>query len=211
MLPIEAVKNGLGYLRQNPTFLLQAARDAARLRIAVPLDALRWLIEKLPKRGKGPQELEVFATPPALGVGATVDLFGTKLRVSASVSIDQVRAGSEEVRIELRVADLQIQAPPGSPAAQMIGAMDLKRPGNLMGFMPKKPPALVEAKDDRFVLDLLRVPSLGANKVLRKALGVVADVVSIKEIRTQGDVLVIGLGVHPLALPGALRRLQAAS
>jgi hypothetical protein len=137
-----------------------------------------------------------------------VDLFGTKLRVSANIGFDAVSAGPEEMRIEIRVGDLKVVAPPGSPAAQMISAMDLKRPGSLMGFMPRRPAVLVEARDDRFVFDLLKVPALAKNKALRKALTVLSDVLSIKEVTTNGDVLVISFGVRPTAVPGALLKLR---
>jgi len=113
MLPIDALKNGLGYLRSNPMFVVHAARDAARLRVDVPIDLLRWLVARLPK-GKGPGEIEIYAKPPALGIGATIDLFGTKLRVTANIGFDTVRADQEEMRIEIRVGDLKVVAPPGA-------------------------------------------------------------------------------------------------
>ncbi len=209
MFNLKAVRNGLGYLRSHPSFLLQAAKDATRLQIDVPLDLLRWAVARMPKKGKL-AGLEVYANPPALGVAATLDLFGTQMRVTADVGFDAVSARSDELRIELRIAELKISAPPNSPAAQMLGAMDLKRPGNLLGFLPKKPPGLVEARDDRFVFDLMRVPALAGNKGLKKALEVLQDVVHIKEVRTSGDLLTIGLGVQVGAVPGALAKLRAA-
>ena len=99
----------------------------------------------------------------------------------------------------------------GSPAAMMLGSMDLTKPGNLMGFMPQKPPALVEASGDRFVLDLLKVPKLAANKGLKKLLALVADVIVIKDVRTEGDMLVVGFKVNARALPLALARLRASN
>ncbi len=210
-MPLEMVKDGLSYLRANPLFLVRAARNAARLRLGIPIDALRWLVEHRPKGGKGPESIELYAAPPALGVGATVDLFGTKLGISSSIEIDSIDANEDALRVVLRVRDLKVDAPKGSPAAMMLGSMDLSKPGNLMGMMPQKPPALVEASGDRFVLDLLKVPKLAANKGLKRLLALVADVIVIKDVRTEGDMLVVGFKVNARALPLALARLRASN
>jgi len=210
-MPIDAMKDGLSYLRANPLFLVRAARNAARLRLGIPIDALRWLVDHRPKGGKGPESIELYAAPPALGVGATVDLFGTKLSISSSIEIENVDANESALQVALRVRDLKVDAPAGSPAAMMLGSMDLKNPGNLMGFLPQRPPALVEAKGDRFVIDLLKVPKLGGNKLLKRALAVLADVVTIKDVKTEGDMLIVGFGVNARALPLALARLRSAN
>ena len=206
---LEAVKGGLSYLRSNPTFLVAAARQLTHLTLPVPLDALRWLIARRPQ-GKGPERIEIDAAPPALGVGLTVDLYGTKLDVSAHIHIDSIEATGEALRIALRVKELALKAPQGTPAAMMVQSLDLSRPANLMNMMPQKHKILVEAEGDRFVLDLFQIKALGGNETLRRVLGALSEAFSIREVRTDDSgVLLVGLGINPLALPQAVLRLRA--
>src|SRR5690348_2897723 len=86
---LSMAKGGLSYLTSHPLFLVDAARNAARMRVAVPLDLLRWAIERRP-RGKGPERIEITAAPPGLGVSLTVDLYGTKIDVSSVIAIEAV-------------------------------------------------------------------------------------------------------------------------
>jgi hypothetical protein len=205
---IDAVFGGIHYLRSNPLFLFRAARNAARLELSMPIDLLRWAIERRP-RGKGPERIELSAEDPALGVGLTVDLYGTKIDVAAKITVEAIDNGADELSIALRVRDLSVKAPPGSPAAMMVQSLDLAHPGNLIGMMPQKHAGLIDAHDDRFVLNLMKLPSLAKNRRLRRILGALSFI-GVREIRTDGDLLVIGLSVNPLHLPAALQRVRGA-
>ncbi len=209
MSMLSMAQAGLSFLGANPTFLVTAARNAVRREVTVPLDLLRSLIERRPP-GKGPERIEVSAAPPALRVGLTVDLYGTKLDVAANVTVDSVDNLDGALKMALLVRDLEITAPPDSPAAMMVRSLDLRRPGNLLQMMPKRPSVLVEADGDRFVIDLLKLRALGKNRWLRRVLAAIADAVAVQRVVTDGDLLVIGLRVHPLALPSALLRLRRA-
>src|SRR5581483_2234230 len=144
---IDAARGALTYFVSHPTVLLQAARNAARFELSVPIDLLRWAIDRRP-RGKGPEKIELFDADPAIGVALTVDLYGTKLTVSARIEIESIENLDGELKVSLRVSELHVAAPPDSPAAMMINSMDLSRPGNLMKMMPQKHAALVSAEDD---------------------------------------------------------------
>jgi hypothetical protein len=203
---LNLVMGGLSYLRQNPFFLVKAAKNAARLDLSVPVDLLRWAIDKRP-RGKGPERIELSAEDPALGVSLTVDLYGTKIDVNSKITVESIENNDDELKVALRVSDLSVKAPPGSPAAMMVSSLDLSRPGNLMNMMPAKHAALVDAHDDQFVLDLLKVPALAKNKVLRRALAALSFI-AVREVRTDGDLLIIGFRVNPLGIPAALGKLR---
>ena len=88
-------------------------------------------------RGKGPERIELFDADPAIGVGLTIDLYGTKLEVSSKIEIESIENLDDEFKIALRVSGLDVKAPAGSPAAMMIQSMDFTRPGNLMKMMPQ--------------------------------------------------------------------------
>lgn len=208
VIGLSALQDGFSYLLGNPAFLLRAALNAARLRIGIPLDALRWLAGHLLQGPKVPKDVEITGAAPALGLAMTVNLMGTPLRIRCSLRVEDLRAQEPQLLLELRVRDLAIEAPPSSPAAQMFGAMDLTKPGNLMAFMPKRPPALIESRDDRFVFDLMRVPALGKNPLVARALFALAEVVSVREVTVEDDLLVLALRATPMGLPLALARIR---
>jgi hypothetical protein len=208
--PRDALRAGAGYLRRNPSELLTLARNAAGLRLTVPLDALRWLVENLPRGPRSPRDIAIGAAPPALSIGLTSELMGNAFRVTQDVKIEEVRASENELVVTLRVANLSLKAlgAQDSPMANLFKAMDFSDPAQLMNFMPQKSPALVEAKKDRFVVDLLRVPKIAANPTVRKALEVVTPLLTITEIYTEDDHLVLALRARAGGLTAALAALR---
>jgi hypothetical protein len=209
-LPRAALRAGADYLRRRPSELLTVAKNAAGLRLTVPLDALRWLSEHLPKSAKSPKDLTIGAAPPALALGVTAELMGFPLRAAADIKIEEIKAGPTDLSLTLRVRNLSLKAlgAQDSPMANLFRAMDLSKPGNLINMMPQRPPALVEVKDDRLVVDLLKVPKIAAHPFVRRALEIVTPVMSIADVRIEDDHLVVALRARPGGLSEALAALR---
>jgi len=209
--PVAAIQTGVSYLARHPGTLFSMARNAAALRLTIPLDALRWAAAR---SKKGPSDVVLGDANGAVTFGATLDVMGAKLRAEAGIYIEEVRLGPDELRIAFRVADLRLRSLDGdaSPMGQLLksGAIDPSKPANLVNFMPKKPAALVEAKDDRFAVDLMKVPKLAQNARLRAILATFRPLVSIREVRAEHDQLLIGLRPHPMGVVSAAGALLAA-
>jgi hypothetical protein len=208
-LPIRAALRSAGrFIAKNPTTMFNIARHALGLKIAVPLDAMRWFIANTPPGKKAPQDVTVMARPPAINVGASVDLMGTPVRASASIKIDELQIGPEQLRVKVRLSnvDLKLLGESFTPVAGLIksGALDLSKPGNLAKFMPKRPDVLVEAQDDYIVLDLMKNPKIRQNDRVRRVLETLTPVVNVTSLETDGDMLLIGLRATPLGFPRAL-------
>ena len=188
--------------------MLSMARHALGMRIAVPLDSLRWFIANTPPSKKAPQDVTITPRPPAIGVGATVDLMGTTVRAGASIRVDQIEVSDDKFRVTLRLSDvtMKVLGESFTPVAGLIksGALDLSKPGNLAKFMPKKSPVLVEAHDDILVLDLMQVPKFAANERVRGLLGTVTPVIQVAGLSTEGDFLILQLRASPFGIPRAL-------
>jgi hypothetical protein len=211
--PVNALRAGFDYLKRNPGELLHAARNAAGFKVVVPLDALRWFVANAPPSKKAPKDVVIGQKPPSLTFGATVDLMGTTVRARAAIAIDELRLGPDELRVALRLSDvaLEVMGKGDTPVGALIksGALDLSKPGNLANFMPKRPAALIEAKDDRIVLDLMKVPKIAENPRVRKLLSVVTPVLVIRDIRTEDDHLVIAIRPRLGGLGSSLAALRA--
>jgi len=201
------------YIRRNPDEIVRATLNAGRLRFGVPIAALRWLAGQA-KGKKAPKDIELGAVPPALRLTATVDAMGTQLRAGANVHIDEIEITPETIRIGMRVADVKLKVLDDSetPVATLVksGALDLSKPGNLVKFIPKRPKAIVDAHDDRIVIDLMQIPAIGENKRLKRALQIVSPLVGIRAIETEGDHLFIALRATPAGLREAIVALREA-
>ena len=193
---------------QHPTTMLSMARHALGMRIAVPLDALRWFIANTPPSKKAPQDITITPRPPAIGFGATIDLMGTTVRAGASVRVDRIEVGEHAFKVTLKLSDvtMKVLGESFTPVAGLIksGALDLSKPGNLAKFMPKKPPVLVEAHDDIIVIDLMQDRKFADNDKVQGVLGTLTPVVQVSGLSTDGDFLILQLRASPFGIPRAL-------
>jgi hypothetical protein len=78
-------------------------------------------------------------------------------------------------------------------------------------FLPRRPPAIVEAEDDRIVVDLMKVPSFARNTILRRALAVVTPMVGVRQVETVQDHIYIALRVRPRGLGQTIAALRRRS
>ena len=203
------------YVRANPEVLVKAAIDAAMLRFAIPVAALRWAASQAldgNAGSKAPKDVQIDTSPPALRLGATVDAMGTALRASAAIRIDEVTIAADSVRIGIRLHEVKLAliGESESPIATLIksGALDLSKPGNLIKFIPQRTPMIVEAGGDRVVIDLMLVPQIAKNARVRRALSIIAPVLGIRAIETDRDNLYVALRATPSGLREALVALR---
>ena len=112
---IDSAIKAAGFLTTHPLFFLQSAINVARRELTLPIPLLQWALDKRP-RGKGPERIELTHADPALGLGLTVDLYGTKLQVSAELTIESIEPKPDALNLALRVRNLKLDAPAGSPA-----------------------------------------------------------------------------------------------
>lgn len=209
--PRAMLQAAVGYVRKNPDEVVRAAVNATGLRFGVPLATLRWFAGQI-KGAKAPKDVEISAAAPAIRFSAVVDAMGTPIRASAALKVDEVEIAEDSLRVAVRLREVKLAlvGESDSPVALLIksGALDLSKPGNLVKFIPKRPPAIIEADGDRIVLDLMKVPKLAQDTRIRRALGVLAPVLGIRAIETDRDHLYVKLRASPAGLPEALGKLR---
>ena len=211
MKPAFVLQAAASYLGAHPEELLRFLKNALELRVGVPLQALRWWAGQ--SNGKrAPKDLEIEARPPGLFVAASFELMATPLRASAVIFVDSVEIKSDALLVALRLAEVKLEVlDPGSetPIAALLrsGALDLSKPGNLAAYMPKRPAVLVDAKDDRIVLDLLRHPKLG-NQRVRRVLELLSPVCAVRGIATDVEHVDLALQPFPQGLSEALSAVR---
>ncbi len=197
------------YLRDHPEEIVRALKGALGLRFGVPLDALRYFARELAGGKKMPKDIQIDSAPPGLRIAMTVEApGGTVLRVSLALFVEEVSITPDEIRLGTRISDMTLKVLDGfqTPVAALVqsGALDLSKPGNLVAFIPKRPPMIVDAKDDRIVIDALKVPNLASNPKIRRALSVATPVLTVRAIRSKDDHLDVHLKASLSGLPVAL-------
>jgi len=202
-----------GYLRGHPEEIVRAVKNALALRVGVPLQALRWWAAQ-GKGRKAPRDLEIEARPPGLYVAASFELMNTPLRASAVVYIEDVSIRRGSFRLELRLDRVELSVlddKADTPIAALLrsGALDLSRPGNLAAYMPRRPAVLVEAKDDRIVLDLLRHPKFQAGRA-KKIFDLVTPLLGVRAVAAEDEHVDVDLEPFPEGLSEALQAVQSA-
>lgn len=199
------------YLKANPDEILRAAKGALGLRLGVPLDALRYFARQIGDSKKAPQDIVIEAAGSGLRLAATVRAMGSTLRARLTLHIQRLDLSTQELKVEARIADLDVEVLDGddTPVAGLIksGALDLSKPGNLVAYMPKRPPARVDAKDDIVVVDLMKVDKVAKDARLNKALSVLTPVLNIASVQTRED----HLDIHFKASPSGLGEAIAAA
>jgi hypothetical protein len=213
--PKVLVKAAADYLRRHPEEVVRLLKSALGLRLGIPLDALRYLADKLGQGPKAPKDVVIEAREPGLGLALTVKAMGSTLRVALNLYIEELEIAQDHLRITARISNMDLQVLDGvdTPVAGLIrsGALDLSKPGNLVAFMPKRPEALVEAKDDRIVIDLLKVPRLASDARLKRALGVLTPVLTVATIKTRDDHLDVQLRATPSRIGESVTAVRASS
>ncbi len=199
-----------GYLRRNPGEISRLVRNLIGLRAGVPVDALRWLMEQAAKGGKI-EDPVITEVPPGLRVTANVDLMKTPVRASAVVYIDRVKIDADQIRLDVRLEEIwmEVIGESSSPVAALLrsGALNLSKPGELAKYMDL-PPVIVDARDNRVSLDLMREPKIGENPVVRQALSILTPLLTMHGIESDDDHLNIVFRALPQGVGSAATALR---
>jgi hypothetical protein len=205
---VSAVTN---FIRENPQEVERGIRSAFGLRFGVPLAAFRWLVQETAEDADA-IDLIVEAEPPGLRVAATFEKMETRLRGSAVVFVNRVLLSGDEIRFEVRLEQvgLQVLSSKKTQLSALIrsGALDLSKPGNLIDELPGMPSVIVEAYDNRLVIDLMRSPKFRNNRMLRHAIGLLSSLVTVHGIQTESDHLDVVFRALPKGTLGAAGAIQ---
>jgi hypothetical protein len=208
-----AIAGAVGsYLKDHPEELWRLLRNALALRFGVPIAALRWMAVKGVGK-KAPKDVQIDAVPPGVRVAASLDLMGTPVRASAVVYVERVRANATELVFEIRLAEVSLKVTDESsatPIAALLksGALDLSKPGNLAAYMPKRPPILIDAKDDRVVIDLMKHPKFSRSANAQRLVRFLAPLITVSGIETGPEHLDFALRPFPEGVADVLTRVR---
>lgn len=204
------IEAATSYLRSHPDELARVLRNALGLRFGVPIAGLRWLAAQ---GDGGPQDVELEADPPGIRLGVTLDMMGVPVRATTSIFVERIRASADELKLEIRLEGTHLQVlddAAESPVAALIrsGALDLTKSGSLAANMPRVGKLLGESTGNRLVIDLMKHPKIGQNKVVRRALGFVSSIITVHGVESDDGHIDVLLRAFPQGVGGAARAVR---
>jgi len=208
-----AIAGAVGsYLKYHPEELWRLLRNALALRFGVPLAALRWAALKGAGK-KAPKDVQIEAVPPGVRISASLDLMGTPVRASAIVFVERVRANASEMVFEIRLAEVSLKVTDenaATPIAALLksGALDLSKPGNLAAYIPNRPAILIDAKDDRVVIDLMRHPKFAKSENVQRVARMLAPLITVSGIESDPDHLDVAFRPFPDGIADVISRVR---
>lgn len=210
-LPKKAVRAAGGYLKRHPEELLRAAKNAATMKLGIPVAALLWVAREL-GGDKVPADLLLEARSPGIYARASFEMMKTPLRGGANIIIESVDVRSDAILIDLRFEDISLEVTRqnvGTPVAALIqsGSLDVSRPGDLLSFMPQRPAMLVEARGNIITIDLMRHPKLSANKA-KRLVALIAPLLGVQAIRTDSSHVDVAFSPLPGGAAEAFAQLR---
>jgi len=189
-----------GYLKRHPAEVLRAAKNAATMKFGVPVSALSWLAREL-GGSKVPDDLILEARSPGIFAQASFTMMNTPLRGGATIIIERVDMRADSLLLDLRLEEIELEVTDpsaGTPVAALLqsGALDLSRPGDLLSYMPKRPPLVVGARENVLTIDLMKHPKLSQAKA-KRLVALLVSFVGVETIRTDDEHLDVSFSAFP--------------
>jgi hypothetical protein len=183
--------------RLEPAQALHFVMRALGGRISIPLSAVRSRVAQMSEK----VALDIEAVGPGLRVRGEAQALGAPIVFAARIAADGVHVAGQQrtVRIHLSEVELSTDGDAPGPLADAIrnGMIDTDNPATLIGNMISLPEMIVEAEGRDVVIDLMRVPAIRRNEVLREAFAAATSYLCVTEVEFLDDAIELRLGLLP--------------
>jgi hypothetical protein len=180
-----------------PDQAVRALVQAMGGRLSIPLSLLRSRLTPLSEK----VALEMEALSPGLRISGAAHALGAPISFAARIDVDGVRvAGAQRtVRIHLSEVELSTEEDAPGPLAEAIrtGVIDTQNPATLVGNMISLPDVIVEASGQDIVIDLMKLPAIANNEMLRAAFAAATSYLGVTGVQVSDDAVELQLGLLP--------------
>jgi hypothetical protein len=183
--------------RVEPAHLVGLLRQALGGRISIPLSTIR---SRLPQTSEK-VALQIEPVSPGLRIRGEAQALGAPIAFTARIDADGVRVKGDSrlVRVHLSEVELSTEDDAPGPLADAIrtGKIDTGNPATLVGNMISVPEMIVEASGQDIVIDLMKVPAIQNDEMLRAAFAAATSYLCVTGIRISDDAIELQLGLLP--------------
>ena len=170
-------------------------------RISVPLSFIRGRLTPL----SGKVALDIEPVSPGLRLSGEAQALGAPIAFAARIDADGVKVEGERRLVRIRLSEVELSTGEDAPGpladAIRTGMIDTERPATLIGNMVSLPDMIVEAAGQEVVIDLMKVPAIESDEMLRAALAAATSYLCVTGIRISDDAIDLQLGL----LPGGMK------
>lgn len=187
--------------RIKPKQALGTIAQALRGRLSIPLSLARTRLAALSEK----VVVNIESASPGLRVSGAAQALGAPIAFTARIDADgvQVQGNSRLIRIRLSEVELSTEDDAPGPLADAIraGMIDTDNPATLIGNMISLPDMIVEASGTVVVVDLMKVPAIQDDEMLRAAFAAATSYLCVRGFRISDDAIELRLRL----LPGGLK------
>jgi hypothetical protein len=145
--------------------------------------------------------LEIEPASPGLRIRGEAHALGAPIAFAARIDADGVHIEGERRTVTIRLSEVELSTSEDAPGpladAIRNGMIDIDNPATLIGNMITLPDMIVAAKGQEVVLDLMRVPAIQRDEMLRAAIAAATSYLCVKGIRISDDAVELELGLLP--------------
>jgi len=171
--------------------------QALRGRVSIPLSSIRSRLAHLSEK----IALEIEPVSPGLRIRGQAHALGAPISFAARIDADGVHIEGERRTVRVRLSEVELSTTEDAPGpladAIRQEMIDTNNPATLIGNMISLPDVIVEAKGQDVVLDLMRIPAVQRDEMLRAGIAAATSYLCVKGIRVSGDAVELQLGLLP--------------
>ncbi len=176
---------------------VRVAVEALGGRVSIPLSAIRSRLARLAEK----VTIDIEPASPGLRIRGEANALGAPIIFAARVDADGVHVKGEARTVRITLSDVELSTTEDAPGpladAIRNGMIDTQNPATLIGNMMSLPEMIVEAKGQDIVLDLMRVPAIRKDELLRAAVAAATSYLCVKGIRVADNAVELKLGLLP--------------
>ena len=166
-------------------------------RISIPLSFIRGRLAPLSEK----VALDIEPVSPGLRILGEAQALGAPIAFAARIDADGVKVAGERRLIRIHVSEVELSTGEDAPGpladAIRTGMIDTESPATLIGNMVSLPDMIVEAAGQDVVIDLMKVPAIERDEMLRAALAAATSYLCVTGIRISDDAMDLQLGLLP--------------
>jgi len=187
--------------RLEPAQALRVLRQALGGRISISLSTIRSRLVQMAEK----VALDIEPATPGLRIRGEAHALGAPIGFAARIDAEGVKVEGEQrlLRIHLSEVELSTSEDAPGPLADAIrtGMIDTENPATLIGNMVSLPDTIVEAAGQDVVIDLMKVPAIESDEMVRAAVAAATSYLCVTGIRISDDAIELQLGL----LPGGMK------
>ena len=176
---------------------LRFATGALAGRVSIPLRAVRRRLGTISEK----VSLTIEAASPGLRLEGKAHALGAPIEFSVRIDAEGVRVEGEQRTVRIRLSEVELATTDDAPGpladAIRTGMIDTKNPATLIGNMVALPDMIVAAEGQDIVIDLMKIPAIERDELLKATLAAATSYLGVTGIRASNDALELQLGLLP--------------